>query len=677
MKKDNQAKGRRKGFLESVKTKLTLIIIAIMAIPLIISIIISYESSHSEAVLNMDDMNTAQVELVEHDFKSIVEQNKQVLQTVATSVSARKVLKGELDVESVQEWLARTDEAVGDGNTLAIANVDGMQIVKAKGDCVDVSDREYFKQVKATGKFYVSDQNISKTSGARICTFIYPIFDLDGTFIGAVQRNYNLTSFTDLVKSEIKADKQDIFIGDNNGDLIAHTSMDLEGGEPVNFSSQAWFAESRSNPEAKGSYDSSFNGGDWRMSYQREPITGWVTVIASNKGVALSTSNKMLTIVIVVGVVMLVIAGVISVLLATSFTKPILAVNRCIDKLSNGEFESLDDPKLIQRKDEFGDIVNNINSLIAKLTEVVENIKQASRTVTDQAKDLSETSGQISSTTDDVSNAVQEIARGATEQAGTVEKATEQMSSLSEAIQTVANNAEQLATAASDMNGASQSSADALKQLSNNMDTMGSSVSDISEVMRATNTAVNNVNDKVDGITSIASQTNLLALNASIEAARAGDAGKGFAVVAEEIGKLATESATTAQEIRDEMANLLRQAQQAIEKTSEVSNIGDNVNEVLVDTVDKINMLINGVGSTVDGVNTISGLTQECDASKSVIVEAMTSLAAISEENAASTEETSASMQELNATINVLVESAKSLGNVAEQLDENLAFFKI
>ena len=677
-KNSASANGRRKkGFFDSVKTRLTAIIVLIMAVPLIATIIISYVTSHSEAIMNMDDMNTEQVELVEHDFKSVVDQNLQILQTVANSVSARKVLKGELDVESVQDWLAKTDATVGDGNVLAITNSDGMQIVKASGDPVDVGDREYFKQVKATGKFYASDQNISKTTGARICTFIYPIFDLDGSFIGAVQRNYNLTEFTELCKDEIKSEKQDIFIGDNNGDVIGHSSMDLEGGEPVNFSTQAWYTDSRSNPEALGSYDSSFNGGDWRISYQREPVTGWVTVIATNKGVALANANKMLMIVLVLGIIMLVAAVVIAYVMASSFTKPILSVNNSIGKLSTGEFERIEDKALIARRDEFGDIVRNINDVIDKLIQVVTDVKEASATVTTQARELSSTSGQISSTTDGVSNAVQEMAKGATEQAGTIEKATGNVSTLSDAIQTVASNAEQLASAAADMSDASQSSAEALKQLSSNMSTMQSSVADITQTMNATNTAVQNVNEKVDGITSIASQTNLLALNASIEAARAGDAGRGFAVVAEEIGQLATQSATTAEEIRSEMANLLKQAQDAIVKTNEVANIGENVNEVVTNTVDKINDLINGVGSTVDGVNTISGLTEECDASKVVIVDAMSSLSAISQQNAASTEETSASMQELNATINMLADSAQNLNDVAERLNEDLGFFKI
>ncbi|MBQ8969900.1 MAG: methyl-accepting chemotaxis protein, partial [Lachnospiraceae bacterium] len=156
-----------------------------------------------------------------------------------------------------------------------------------------------------------------------------------------------------------------------------------------------------------------------------------------------------------------------------------------------------------------------------------------------------------------------------------------------------------------------------------------------------------------------------------------GEAGRGFAVVAEEIWKLATESAQTAEEIRAEMEKLRRQSQSSIEKTGEVTAIGNNVNEVLMDTVDTINGLINGVGTTVDGVTTISGLSQESAASKLIIVDAMDSLSAISEENAASTEQTSASMQELNATVNVLSQSASNLNDLAKQLEEDLSFFKI
>ena len=675
--KKGSVQRKKGGVFDSVKTRLILIVIAITAIPLLVSIAISYSSSHSEAVNNMVNMNAAQVNLVEHDFSAIVMQNKNVIETVASSVATQALLNGNVEKEVFLEWLAVIDEKMGDGNGTVITGPDGMQVARNTGDLVDVSDREYFKQCRDTQQFYVSDQNISKTTGARICTFIAPVFGEDGSFIGAVQRNINLKDFGELVKGEVTSKNQDIFIGDNNGDLIAHTSMDLETGEPVNFSNQAWYTNTRSDREGSGNYESSFNGGDWAMSYQREPVTGWVTVVATDKGVVLANSNRMLMIIVILGIVMLIAAAIIAVMLADSFTKPLIAVGRSIDRLSNGEFEKLKDRKLITRKDEFGDIVRHINILIDKLSEVAGSLKSIMENLGDSSRTLADSASQISQTTDDVSGAVEEIARGATDQANTVQTATENITMLSDAIQEVANNAQNLAETASSMNNQSQSSADAMSELSRNMETMSQAMADIAEGMNATNSAVQSVNERVDGIMAIASQTNLLALNASIEAARAGEAGRGFAVVAEEIGKLATESASTADEIRSEMEKLLKQSQSAIAKSNEVTTITGNVNDVLKNTITQINGLIGDVGSTVDGVSNISGLSQESAASKSIIVDAMDSLSAISQENAASTEETSASMQELSATVTMLKESAGNLNNLAEQLEEDLEFFKI
>ena len=270
-----------------------------------------------------------------------------------------------------------------------------------------------------------------------------------------------------------------------------------------------------------------------------------------------------------------------------------------------------------------------------------------------------------------------QIAQGATEQAETIQDATYNVSNLSDAIMQVTNNTEDLSNTATQMNNASKSSADALTNLSKKMDTMEISVEAITETMNLTNTAVLNVNKKVEGITSIASQTNLLALNASIEAARAGDAGKGFAVVAEEIGKLATDSSSIAKEIQLEMSNLLSQSENAKFKTEEISVICRNVAEVLSETTEKISGLITNVSTTVDGVTTISSLAGECASSKDIIVDAMSSLSAISEENAASAEQTSATMTELGSAVSFLASAANELKDISNQLEAELKFFDI
>ena len=666
---------KKSNIFHSVKTKLTVIMLLLVIIPVLTISLISYYSSIKTATETMNNLNTAQVNLVEHDFSSIVEQNQQMLQTVANSVSARKVLLGELDKESVKDWLTKVDEEMGDGNSLIITGPDGMQIVRTVGDCVDVSDREYFKKVKDEGMtFYVSDQNISKSTGQRICTFIHKVVDLDGNFIGAVQRNYNLSDFTELVKKEVTETNQDIFIADNNGDLIAHNSTDLETGQAVNQSDLKYYTMSRSSLEASGTYESLHEGVQRVMAFQREPITGWVTVVARDKSISMAAAKHTAMISIIISLILIAVATVIALILSKSFTAPISVMNRALKGLSEGSFNTIEEHKA--RKDEFGEMIRSTNSVIDTLKGIVNDIKIAATDVGASSAELAQTAGQISNTADGVSEAVQEIAKGATEQANTIQRATENVNNLSDAIQSVADNAQNLAATAATMNDCSQESRKALDALHENMRKMGENVSAVSDTMKLTNDAIEAMNGRVDGITNIASQTNLLALNASIEAARAGEAGKGFAVVAEEIGKLATESAELTNEIRAQLKDLLDQSAMASEKTSTVVNIGKEVTAVLEQTGDKVNQLIDAVGVTVDGINTISGISEECAAAKAEIVDAMDSLSAISEENAASTEETSASMEELNATVNELSASADNLSSIAKKLDEELEYFK-
>jgi methyl-accepting chemotaxis protein len=162
-----------------------------------------------------------------------------------------------------------------------------------------------------------------------------------------------------------------------------------------------------------------------------------------------------------------------------------------------------------------------VQTMVANLRELVRAMQAAGGEIGVSSEEMSAVSRQLN-----------ENAESALADVSTVSAAGEEMHA------TIADIARSSAEAA----GAARAVAEEAGATTATMDRLGQSGRQIAEVLGL--------------ITAIAEQTNLLALNATIEAARAGEAGKGFAVVATEVKTLARNTATAAEDIRAQIAEM-------------------------------------------------------------------------------------------------------------------------
>ena len=377
---------------------------------------------------------------------------------------------------------------------------------------------------------------------------------------------------------------------------------------------------------------------------------------------------------------MIVIAALICVLVAVIVRLIVKAIEKSVGNLgrvADGYLNEKISGKLLNRSDEVGDIARAIGKLTDNLKGIVNDINSGSDGLNNFNADFQERFASVNASINNVNIAVEEIANGAGTQAGETQNVTEQMVKMGHSVTETVENIEKLMLNTDEMRKQNVEVNAALQDLIKiNQDT-AEFVHNVQKQTNITNEAAQQIRMAIDIISDIATQTNLLSLNASIEAARAGEHGKGFAVVAEEVRNLADQSQKAVDEISLTIQNLIENSNMSVDIMNNVIREMDSQSQKLGETKNVFNKLDGNINNVADAVVLIRNETDAMGAAKDAVLESLESLAAISEENAASTEETSATMGELQQVIMDCNASLSELSDVANQLEENVKQFTL
>lgn len=394
---------------------------------------------------------------------------------------------------------------------------------------------------------------------------------------------------------------------------------------------------------------------------------------ATVQGAIKSITGSLVLLAVVAVVFIVIIVG----MLAVKMSKKFIFETEVLGEVAKGNLTVENNPAIEAAKDESGDIARSVNELTAKLGEIIKDIKAKSEDVNALSNGLGESCEQTALNIEQVEQAVTEIAKGATSQAEDTTKATEEVVMMGNLVETTNENVEKLNADSDEMEKNGREAGATIEQLQKVNSQAKESIDVIYEQTNTTNDSAQKIYEAVSIITSIAEETNLLSLNASIEAARAGEQGKGFAVVAGQISKLAEQSSDSAKRIEDIVKMLITDSTKAVETMDQVKQIMAEQSTMVAEAGEKFDNVMEGIENSRLSTKNISETMQELNKTRETVVDIVSNLSAIAEENAASTQQTSASVTVVSATVQEISAEAIRLKGIADELQDSVKIFRV
>lgn len=348
-----------------------------------------------------------------------------------------------------------------------------------------------------------------------------------------------------------------------------------------------------------------------------------------------------------------------------------------LEQVAKGKLNTQLNEASLKRKDEVGHISRSIMTLKTELMEIIGNIKDQGKALSDSSVYLSEKAETSADHIGQVERAVEEIAQGATGQAEETQKATENVIIMGNMIEETTDEIDAMNENAKLIKQLGQTAIDTLKDLQTINQRTKESIDIIYEQTNTTNSSAQKIKEATALITDIAEETNLLSLNASIEAARAGEQGRGFAVVAAQIQKLAEQSNESARQIEEIITSLLADSEKAVDTMEEVKDIMGQQNDNVMKTDEQVNQVLGQVDQAIEAIGRVAVKTEKLNEARINVTDTVQNLTAVAQENAASTQQSAASVNQVSEIIQDIAESAKQLTDIAEKLDEDMALFEV
>lgn len=546
-------------------------------------------------------------------------------------------------------------------------------------------ERPWYKAAVAAKKTAITDPYIDSETKTLVISTGTPLYASSGSLLGVIGTDISLASLADTVK-KIKV------LGSGTGVLMTKDGTIVEHPDPTYIMN-----ENIAKPSAKVSAELAAVGakalsggsgwGDYtidgakRRFYYAKCDSGYIVGVIFPHEQLNAIAGRVTMGQVVAGSLAMLAVGIFMLLMIPSIVRPLRRLESALARIADLDL-TVDEKTYkwetsVNSKTEIGAMLVSLRNMRASLNEIVMSVRSKVERTSSSARNLDELSTRALNEVESSRSATNNVE-------GLADDALRSVASVATSIQEVTHAATMTAHSATDGAEASSTTAalssdvsDRVNDFVKDLQAVGLAAAQNSEGIAAVGSSVAAIAEFVTTIRSIANQTNLLALNAAIEAARAGDAGRGFAVVADEVRKLAEESGVASHHVEEMMGQLESGTGAAIHSTRESAEVISNIIHKAQETQESLKRTLTEIDKMNDAVQTIAAAAEEQAASSNEISNSADHVRESVSEVASEISIVSRTANETVAVINEVTSESAHLAEIANDLEVIMSKFKL